>query len=160
MGLRFRSKNSVQRIIEIILHSHSIMNFCLVLRSIKNIFHLPIRHCRIQFLYITEFLDRNRSPICTIWQRNLSLSLFEMMNVSDPDVLACMDNYHVRLIAFSGFLQFAILLTDFPLFHPNFPYCLAHINHLFLFCALILTSGYNFVTSQKICRNKAMLRLW
>lgn len=28
-----------------------------------------------------------------------SLSLFEMMDVSDPDVLACMDNYHVRLIA-------------------------------------------------------------
>ena len=27
------------------------------------------------------------------------LSLFEMMEVSDPDVLACMDNYHVRLIA-------------------------------------------------------------
>ncbi len=27
------------------------------------------------------------------------LSLFEMMDVSDPDVLACMDNYHVRLIA-------------------------------------------------------------
>lgn len=30
---------------------------------------------------------------------NGPLSLFEMMNVSDPDVLACMDNYHVRLIA-------------------------------------------------------------
>lgn len=27
------------------------------------------------------------------------LSLFEMMDVSDPDVLACMDNYRVRLIA-------------------------------------------------------------
>ncbi len=27
------------------------------------------------------------------------LSLFEMMDVSDPEVLACMDNYHVRLIA-------------------------------------------------------------
>lgn len=27
------------------------------------------------------------------------LSLFEMMDASDPDVLACMDNYHVRLIA-------------------------------------------------------------
>ena len=27
------------------------------------------------------------------------LSLFEMMDVSDPKVLACMDNYHVRLIA-------------------------------------------------------------
>ncbi|MCI9624797.1 MAG: transposase, partial [Lachnospiraceae bacterium] len=27
------------------------------------------------------------------------LSLFDMMDVSDPDVLACMDNYHVRLIA-------------------------------------------------------------
>ena len=27
------------------------------------------------------------------------LSLLEMMDVSDPDVLACMDNYHVRLIA-------------------------------------------------------------
>ena len=27
------------------------------------------------------------------------LSLFEMMDVSDSDVLACMDNYHVRLIA-------------------------------------------------------------
>ena len=27
------------------------------------------------------------------------LSLFEMMDVLDPDVLACMDNYHVRLIA-------------------------------------------------------------
>ena len=27
------------------------------------------------------------------------LSLFEMMDVSEPDVLACMDNYHVRLIA-------------------------------------------------------------
>ena len=27
------------------------------------------------------------------------LSLFEMMDVSDQDVLACMDNYHVRLIA-------------------------------------------------------------
>lgn len=27
------------------------------------------------------------------------LSLFDMMEVSDPDVLACMDNYHVRLIA-------------------------------------------------------------
>ena len=27
------------------------------------------------------------------------LSLFEMMDVSDPDVLACMDNYHVRMIA-------------------------------------------------------------
>jgi len=27
------------------------------------------------------------------------LSLFEMMDVSDADVLACMDNYHVRLIA-------------------------------------------------------------
>ena len=27
------------------------------------------------------------------------LSLFEMMDVSDLDVLACMDNYHVRLIA-------------------------------------------------------------
>ncbi len=27
------------------------------------------------------------------------LSLFDMMYVSDPDVLACMDNYHVRLIA-------------------------------------------------------------
>jgi len=27
------------------------------------------------------------------------LSLFEMMDVSDPDVLACMDDYHVRLIA-------------------------------------------------------------
>ena len=30
---------------------------------------------------------------------NGPLSLFEMMDVSDPDVLACMDNYHVRLIA-------------------------------------------------------------
>lgn len=27
------------------------------------------------------------------------LSLFDMMDVSDQDVLACMDNYHVRLIA-------------------------------------------------------------
>ena len=27
------------------------------------------------------------------------LSLFDMMDVSDPDVLACMDNYHVRMIA-------------------------------------------------------------
>jgi len=27
------------------------------------------------------------------------LSLFDMMEVSDPDVLACMDNYHLRLIA-------------------------------------------------------------
>ena len=27
------------------------------------------------------------------------LSLFDMMDVSDPDELACMDNYHVRLIA-------------------------------------------------------------
>ena len=27
------------------------------------------------------------------------LSLFDMMDVADPDVLACMDNYHVRLIA-------------------------------------------------------------
>lgn len=27
------------------------------------------------------------------------LSLFDMMDVSDPNVLACMDNYHVRLIA-------------------------------------------------------------
>ena len=27
------------------------------------------------------------------------LSLFEMMDVSDPEVLACMDNYHMRLIA-------------------------------------------------------------
>lgn len=27
------------------------------------------------------------------------LSLFEMMDISDPEVLACMDNYHVRLIA-------------------------------------------------------------
>ena len=27
------------------------------------------------------------------------LSLFDMMDVSDPDVLVCMDNYHVRLIA-------------------------------------------------------------
>ncbi len=27
------------------------------------------------------------------------LSLFEMMDVSDPDVLACMDDYHVRLIS-------------------------------------------------------------
>lgn len=27
------------------------------------------------------------------------LSLFEMMDVEDPDVLACMDNYHVHLIA-------------------------------------------------------------
>lgn len=27
------------------------------------------------------------------------LSLFDMMDISDPDVLACMDNYHVRLIA-------------------------------------------------------------
>ena len=27
------------------------------------------------------------------------LSLLEMMDVSDPDVLACMDNYHVRMIA-------------------------------------------------------------
>lgn len=27
------------------------------------------------------------------------LSLFEMMDVSDPEVLACLDNYHVRLIA-------------------------------------------------------------
>ena len=30
---------------------------------------------------------------------NGPLSLFEMMDVSDPDVFACMDNYHVRLIA-------------------------------------------------------------
>ncbi len=27
------------------------------------------------------------------------LSLFDMMDVPDPEVLACMDNYHVRLIA-------------------------------------------------------------
>ena len=27
------------------------------------------------------------------------LSLFDMMDVSDPDVLSCMDNYHVRMIA-------------------------------------------------------------
>ena len=27
------------------------------------------------------------------------LSLLEMMDVSDPDMLACMDNYHVRMIA-------------------------------------------------------------
>ncbi len=27
------------------------------------------------------------------------LSLFDIMDVSDPDVLACMDNYHVRLVA-------------------------------------------------------------
>ena len=27
------------------------------------------------------------------------LSLFDMMDVSEPEVLACMDNYHVRLIA-------------------------------------------------------------
>lgn len=27
------------------------------------------------------------------------LSLFDMMDVSDPDVLSCMDNYHVRIIA-------------------------------------------------------------
>ncbi len=27
------------------------------------------------------------------------LSLFDMMDLSDPDVLACMDNYHMRLIA-------------------------------------------------------------
>ncbi len=27
------------------------------------------------------------------------LSLFDMMDVSDPEVLACMDNYHTRLIA-------------------------------------------------------------
>ena len=27
------------------------------------------------------------------------LSLFDMMDVADPDVLACMDNYHVRLLA-------------------------------------------------------------
>ena len=27
------------------------------------------------------------------------LSLFDMMDVSDPEMLACMDNYHVRLIA-------------------------------------------------------------
>ncbi len=27
------------------------------------------------------------------------LSLFEMIDVSDPEVLACLDNYHVRLIA-------------------------------------------------------------
>ena len=30
---------------------------------------------------------------------NGPLSLFEMIDVSDPDVLACMDDYHVRLIA-------------------------------------------------------------
>ena len=30
---------------------------------------------------------------------NGPLSLFDMMDVSEPDVLACMDNYHVRLIA-------------------------------------------------------------
>ena len=30
---------------------------------------------------------------------NGPLSLFDMMDVSDPDVLACMENYHVRLIA-------------------------------------------------------------
>ena len=30
---------------------------------------------------------------------NGPLSLFDMMDVSDPDVLACMDNYQVRLIA-------------------------------------------------------------
>ena len=30
---------------------------------------------------------------------NGPLSLFEMMDVSDPDVLVCMDDYHVRLIA-------------------------------------------------------------
>ncbi|MCI8637593.1 MAG: hypothetical protein HFG41_00170 [Coprococcus sp.] len=27
------------------------------------------------------------------------MSLFEMMDVTDPRVLSCMDNYHVRLIA-------------------------------------------------------------
>ncbi len=27
------------------------------------------------------------------------LSLFDMMDISDPDVLACMDNYHVHLVA-------------------------------------------------------------
>lgn len=30
------------------------------------------------------------------------LSLFDMMEVTDPHVLACMDNYHVRLIAPAG----------------------------------------------------------
>ncbi len=30
---------------------------------------------------------------------NGPLSLFDMMDVSNPDLLACMDNYHVRLIA-------------------------------------------------------------
>jgi len=32
-------------------------------------------------------------------ERDGLLSLFDMMDVSDPEVLACMDNYHVRLLA-------------------------------------------------------------
>lgn len=32
-------------------------------------------------------------------QWDTPLSLFEMMKVSDPKILSCMDNYHVRLIA-------------------------------------------------------------
>lgn len=43
------------------------------------------------------------------------LSLFEMMDVSDPDVLACMDNYHVRLIAPAQITDEEIMKFQFSL---------------------------------------------
>ena len=48
------------------------MDFSLILRTVKDIFHFPVCHCNIQLLYITEFLDGNYSAIRTIWQRNFS----------------------------------------------------------------------------------------
>lgn len=48
------------------------MDFSLILRTVKDIFHFPVCHCSIQLLDITEFLDGNHSAIRTIWQRNFS----------------------------------------------------------------------------------------
>ena len=105
------------------------MNFSLILRAVKDIFHLPIRHCRIQLLHITEFLDGNHCAVRTVWQRYLSitvtiffgseewdgpLSLFEMMDVSDH-LIRIKSHFMQVFCRFSGLFQFAVLLTNFPL---------------------------------------------
>ena len=69
-----------QCVIQIVLHCHCIMDLRLVLRTIKDVFHLPVRHCGIQLLHITEFLYRNYVTVCTIWQRNLSGISFYILN--------------------------------------------------------------------------------
>ncbi len=71
------------------------MDFCLILRAVKDILHLSICHCGIQFLHITEFLNGNHSTNRTIWQCNFSgITLHKLLrqNYLTPTINIVIEN--------------------------------------------------------------------